>query len=105
MSTVYDVDIVGATGIVGEAFLDILHEREFPVGKVYALASEHSEGKMVSFGDKRLRVSNVADFDFSKAQFAFFSAGAACSAQYAPIATDAGCIVIDNTSQFRYDND
>ncbi|WP_423064023.1 aspartate-semialdehyde dehydrogenase [Candidiatus Paracoxiella cheracis] len=103
--TAYDVAIVGATGVVGEALLELLEARQFPVGKIYPLASERSEGKTVRFAGKTKRVGNVADFDFSKVQFAFFSAGAACSAEYAPKAADAGCIVIDNTSQFRYDND
>ncbi len=102
---VYDVAVVGATGVVGEAFLELLHERQFPVGKIFPLASERSEGKTVLFGGKAKAVQNVADFDFSQVQFAFFSAGAACSAKYAPLAAEAGCIVIDNTSQFRYDED
>lgn len=105
MKSAYDVAVVGATGVVGEALLELLDERQFPVGKVYPLASERSKGKTVRFAGKAKRVANVANFDFSKVQFAFFSAGAECSAQYVPQAADAGCIAIDNTSQFRYDND
>lgn len=101
----YDVAVVGATGVVGETILQLLNERQFPVGKVYPLASEKSQGKKVAFGDKELTVKNLADFDFSKVQFAFFSAGAEVSAIYAPKAAEAGAIVIDNTSQFRYDED
>lgn len=105
MSRKYDVAVLGATGAVGEAMLDILAQREFPVGKVYALASGRSAGNTVAFGAKRLRVENVADFDFSQAQIGLFSAGASVSADYAPKAAAAGCVVIDNTSQFRYDLD
>ncbi|MDH3713515.1 MAG: aspartate-semialdehyde dehydrogenase [Gammaproteobacteria bacterium] len=103
MSRTFDVAVVGATGAVGEAILSILAEREFPVGKVYALASERSVGKRVAFGDKLLRVENLADFDFSAAQIGLFSAGAPISDVYAPKAAAAGCIVIDNTSRFRYE--
>lgn len=105
MSRVFDVAVVGATGAVGETMLSILAERKFPVGKVYALASERSVGKRVQFGDKYLTVENLADFDFSKVQIGLFSPGASVSAVYAPKAAAAGCVVIDNTSQFRYDDD
>jgi aspartate-semialdehyde dehydrogenase len=105
MSRVFDVAVVGATGAVGETMLSILAQRKFPVGKVYALASERSAGKRVQFGDKYLTVENLADFDFSKVQIGLFSPGASVSAVYAPKAAAAGCVVIDNTSQFRYDED
>ncbi len=105
MSKTYDVAVVGATGAVGETMLAILHERKFPVGKVYALASERSVGKRVPFGDSYIQVENLADFDFSKVQIGLFSPGASVSAEYAPKAAAAGCVVIDNTSQFRYDDD
>lgn len=101
----YDVAVVGATGAVGETMLSILAERNFPVGKVYALASERSVGKPVKFGNKTLRVEDLATFDFSKVKIGLFSPGASISAEYAPKAAEAGCIVIDNTSQFRYDED
>ena len=103
MRTTYDIAIVGATGLVGEAFLNLLAERDFPIGEIYALASERSAGEAVLFKDKEITVEDVADFDFSKAQFAFFSAGNTISLQYAPIAAEAGCTVIDNSSAFRYD--
>ena len=103
--TTYDIAIVGATGVVGEALLKILHERKFPVGKLYALASERSEGKKVRFGDQEILVSEVDPFDFTKVQIAFFSAGAACSQVQVPRATAANCIVIDNTPSFRYEPD
>jgi aspartate-semialdehyde dehydrogenase len=91
----YDVAVVGATGAVGEVMLSILAERNFPVGTVYALASERSAGKRVMFGNKTLIVENLADFDFSKVQIGLFSPGGAISKIYAPIAAKAGCVVID----------
>ena len=105
MSKKVDVAVVGATGAVGEAMLEILHQRQFPVGKVYALASERSAGTTVDFGNRSLMVEDLATFDFSKVQVGLFSPGASVSKEYAPIAAAAGCVVIDNTSQFRYDDD
>jgi aspartate-semialdehyde dehydrogenase len=105
MSKTYDVAVVGATGAVGETMLSILAERHFPVGKVYALASERSAGKRVAFGDKMLLVENLADFDFAKVQIGLFSPGASVSAEYAPKAAAKGCVVVDNTSQFRQEPD
>ncbi|MFQ5756311.1 MAG: aspartate-semialdehyde dehydrogenase [Acidiferrobacterales bacterium] len=105
MSTQFDVAVLGATGVVGEAILSILAERAFPVGTVYALASSRSAGTQVAFADQRLTVHDVASFDFSLVQIALFSAGASVSAEYAPKAAARGCIVIDNTSRFRYDDD
>ena len=105
MSKKVDVAVVGATGAVGETMLDLLHQRKFPVGKVYALASERSAGNTVSFGNKSLLVEDLATFDFSKVQVGLFSPGANVSEIYAPKAAEAGCVVIDNTSQFRYDDD
>ncbi len=105
MSRKFDIAIVGATGVVGEAMLAILAEREFPVGNVHALASERSVGKTVNFGNRELDVDNLAEFDFSQVAIGLFSAGAAVSAEYAPKAVAAGCVVIDNTSNFRYDDD
>jgi aspartate-semialdehyde dehydrogenase len=105
MSNVYNVAVVGATGAVGEAMLSILEERQFPVGEVYALASSNSVGKRIPFKEGSLRVEDLANFDFSKAQIGLFSPGASISEIYAPKAAAAGCIVIDNTSQFRYEDD
>ena len=105
MSTQFDVAVLGATGVVGEAILSILAERAFPVGTVYALASSRSAGTQVAFADQRLTVHDVASFDFSLVQIGLFSAGASVSAEYAPKAAASGCIVIDNTSRFRYDDD
>ena len=105
MSEKLNVAVVGATGVVGESMLEILAERKFPVDNIYALASERSMGKQVMYGNRELTVQDLADFDFSQAHIGLFSAGASVSAEYAPKAAEAGCIVIDNTSQFRYDDD
>lgn len=105
MSRTFDVAVMGATGAVGQAMIEILEERGFPVGTLYPLASERSAGKRIQFNGKSVKVENLADFDFAKAQIGLFSAGGSLSAEYAPIAADAGCVVIDNTSHFRYDDD
>ena len=105
MSRTFDIAVVGATGAVGQAMLEILAESKLPYGKVYPLASERSVGNTVEFAGKHLSVENLADFDFSKVQIGLFSPGASISAIYAPKAAAAGCVVIDNTSQFRYDAD
>ena len=105
MSKTFDIAVVGATGAVGEAMLAILHERKFPVGKVHALASARSAGKRVEFGGRQLVVQDLEGFDFSTVQIGLFSPGASVSKVHAPRAAAAGCVVIDNTSQFRYDDD
>src|SRR5579883_192509 len=99
----YNVAVVGATGIVGETMLAILSERNFPLRKIYALASERSTGELIKFKDQFLEVENLANFDFSRVQIALFSAGTDVAAHYAPLAAAQGCIVIDNSSQFRYE--
>ena len=105
MSKEYDVAVVGATGAVGETMLSILAERNFPVGQVYPLASSRSAGKKVEFAGKMLTVEDLSTFDFGRVQIGLFSAGGDISAEYAPKAAAAGCVVIDNTSHFRYDDD
>ncbi|MBL6752627.1 MAG: aspartate-semialdehyde dehydrogenase [Nevskia sp.] len=105
MSKKYDVAVVGATGAVGEEMLKVLQQRRFPFGKVYAVASARSAGEYVDFGDQELEVHDLAGFDFSKTPIGLFSPGAEVSKVYAPKAAAAGCVVIDNTSQFRYDAD
>ena len=105
MSKKYDIAVVGATGAVGEVMLQILAERKFPIGKIYALASYRSVGNTVEFGNRQLTVDDLAEFDFSTVQIALFSAGGAVSAEFAPKAAAAGCVVIDNTSHFRRDED
>ncbi|MDW6001493.1 aspartate-semialdehyde dehydrogenase [Vibrio mangrovi] len=105
MSQKFNVVILGATGAVGETMIEVLQERQFPVDELFLLASERSEGKTYRFNGKSVRVQNVEDFDWSQAHIALFSAGGSLSEQWAPIAADAGVVVIDNTSQFRYDYD
>jgi aspartate-semialdehyde dehydrogenase len=105
MSKLYDVAVVGATGAVGEAMISILEERNFPVGKLYPLASSRSAGKTVMFRGKPVAVTDLAEFDFSQAQIGLFSAGGSISAEFAPKAGAAGCVVIDNTSHFRQEED
>jgi aspartate-semialdehyde dehydrogenase len=105
MTKKYNIAVVGATGAVGETMLEILAERNFPVGDIYALASANSAGKRVEFNGGFLVVQDLATFDFSKVQIGLFSPGASVSEIYAPKAAAAGCIVIDNTSQFRYVDD
>lgn len=105
MERTFNVAIVGTTGLVGEAIIEILEQREFPVGELFLLASENSAGKSLQFKEKSHRVELLQDFDFSQVEIALFSAGSEASMQYAPIAADAGCVVIDNTSCFRYDPD
>ncbi|MDH3380078.1 MAG: aspartate-semialdehyde dehydrogenase [Gammaproteobacteria bacterium] len=101
----YNVAVAGATGAVGEAMVEILESRGFPVGELYPLASERSAGTTLMFRGKRYTVGNLADFDFGRAEIALFSAGASVSDEYAPRAADAGCVVIDNTSRFRLEAD
>jgi len=101
----FDVAVVGATGVVGEAMLSILDERRFPIGELYPLASERSVGKEIRCLGRTRRVQDLADFDFSRAHIALFSAGAAVSDAHAPRAGAAGCVVIDNTSRFRNEPD
>lgn len=105
MSKKFNIAVVGATGAVGETMLSILEQRNFPVGEVYALASSRSAGKRIRFKNQQLIVEDLESFDFTKVEVGLFSPGASVSAIYAPIAAAAGCIVIDNTSQFRYDDD
>jgi len=105
MTKKYNICIAGATGNVGRELLGLLYERDFPVDNVYALASHRSKGKTVNYGRGTLTVQDIADFDFSKADIGLFSPGSSVSAEYAPKAADAGCVVIDNTSHFRMDPD
>ncbi len=100
-----NVAVVGATGAVGEAMIEILAERNFPVAELHLLASERSEGKAIRFGGRSIRVKRLDQFDFAGVDIGLFSAGASISADFAPKAAAAGCVVIDNTSQFRYDDD
>jgi len=100
-----NVAVVGATGMVGETMLEILAERNFPVGQLHALASERSLGKTVRFGSKNIPCEVLEEHDFSDTDIALFSAGGSISAEHAPRAAAAGCVVVDNTSHFRRDED
>jgi aspartate-semialdehyde dehydrogenase len=105
MSKAWNVAVLGATGLVGEMLLTVLAERKFPVQELFPLASGRSVGKSVEFGGRSVRVIDAATFDFRRAQLGLFSAGGDVSALYAPKAAAAGCVVIDNTSHFRYEAD
>ena len=101
----YRVAVLGATGLVGETIIRVLEERDFPVSELFPLASNRSLGKRVEFRGRHLPVIDVASFDFARAQIGLFSAGGDVSREYAPKAAAAGCIVIDNTAEFRYEDD
>jgi aspartate-semialdehyde dehydrogenase len=105
MAQKFDVCVLGATGLVGKTIIEILEQRDFPINKLYPLASARSAGQFVEFNGESIEVIDADTFDFSQAQIGFFSAGGSTSAKFAPIAGDAGCIVIDNTSEFRYEED
>lgn len=100
-----NVAIAGASGAVGEALVEILQERNFPVGELALLASPRSEGKRVQFNGKSVQIQRLDTFDFSNTQIGLFSAGGSVSAEFAPKAAAQGCIVVDNTSHFRNDDD
>ena len=103
--TSYKVAMVGATGAVGETLLGILAERKFPVSELVPLASARSAGGEVEFGGKSITVQDLAKYDFAGVDIAFFSAGGKISREHAPRAAAAGALVIDNTSEFRYQDD
>ncbi|MBM2575421.1 aspartate-semialdehyde dehydrogenase [Jannaschia sp. Os4] len=101
----YKVVVCGATGNVGREMLNILAERDFPVDEIAVLASRRSLGTEVSFGDRTLKCKDLAQFDFAGWDIAFFAIGSDGSKEYAPKAAKAGCVVIDNSSLYRYDRD
>ena len=101
----YRVAVLGATGLVGDTMIRVLQERDFPVSELLPLASNRSLGKRVEFRGRHIPVIDVATFDFKRAQIGLFSAGGEVSREYAPKAAAAGCIVIDNTSEFCYEDD
>lgn len=104
MKRKFNIAVVGATGAVGEAMISILEQRRFPVDQLSLLASQRSVGKRIGFGSRQIPVDDLEDFDFDQVQIALFSAGAAVSKVHAPRAVAAGCVVIDNTSEYRYDD-
>jgi aspartate-semialdehyde dehydrogenase len=101
----YKVVVAGATGNVGREMLNILAEREFPVDEIAALASRKSLGTEVSFGDKTIKTKDLDTFDFTGWDIALFAVGSGPTKEYAPKAAAAGCVVIDNSSLYRYDPD
>ena len=101
----YKVAVIGATGNVGREMLNILAERAFPADEVFAVASRRSMGTEVSFGDHRLKCRDLENFDFSGVDFALMSAGSAVAKEWAPKIGSKGCVVIDNSSCWRYDAD
>src|SRR5690242_21508445 len=101
----YKVAVIGATGNVGREMLNILAEREFPADEVFAVASRRSMGVEVSYGDHRLKCRDLEQFDFRGVDFALMSAGSAVSKEWAPKIGAQGCVVIDNSSCWRYDAD
>ena len=105
MASQYNVAVLGATGLVGQHLIEILEQRDFPVGELFPLASSRSAGGTVTFRGKKVKVIDAETFDWSQAQIGLFSAGGSVSAIYAPKAADAGCVVIDNTSHYRYEPD
>ena len=101
----YKVAVIGATGNVGREMLNILAERSFPADEVFALASRRSMGVEVSYGDRRLKCRNLENFDFKGVDFALMSAGSTVSEEWSPRIAAQGCVVIDNSSFWRYDAD
>jgi aspartate-semialdehyde dehydrogenase len=101
----FNIAVAGATGAVGETLLGILNERKFPIGKLVPLASARSAGSTVEFGNRQIPVGDLADCDFAGIDIAFFSAGGSVSREHVPRAAAAGAVVIDNTSEFRYEAD
>lgn len=105
MSDTYNIAIVGASGLVGETLLELLDEREFPVGDLQLIASEDSAGETIRFKGKSYKLKTLDKVDWKGVNFAFFSAGREVALEYGPIAAEAGAIVIDNSTAFRSDDD
>lgn len=105
MSDGWNIALLGATGAVGNALLELLAERQFPVGELYLLASENSAGENIRFDGKTVQVTDAAEFEWSQAQLAFFVAGRDTTARYAEEAANAGCLVIDSSDLFALDPD
>ncbi|HEX3495990.1 MAG TPA: aspartate-semialdehyde dehydrogenase, partial [Methylocella sp.] len=101
----FKLAVVGATGNVGREMLDILAERRFPAAEVVALASPRSIGTEVSFGDKTLKCKSLENFDFGGTDICLMSAGGTVSKEWTPKIAGQGCVVIDNSSAWRYDSD
>jgi aspartate-semialdehyde dehydrogenase len=100
-----NIAIVGATGVVGQTVLSILAERNFPIQNLYLVASSRSAGKIINFSGQDYTVHDIANFDFTQADIAFFAAGSDVAIEYAPKAVASGCKVIDKSSYYRYQDD
>lgn len=105
MSDGWNIALLGATGAVGNAVLELLAERQFPVGEIYLLASENSAGETLRFDGRSVRVQDAAEFDWSQAQLAFFTAGPNAAVRYAEEAASQGCLVIDSSDVFALEPD
>ncbi|MDX1705859.1 aspartate-semialdehyde dehydrogenase [Pseudidiomarina sp.] len=105
MSRAFNVAVLGATGLVGQHMIELLEKREFPIGELFPLASSRSAGGTVKFRGEDVTVQDAEKFDWTQVELGFFSAGGSISRIYAPRAAEAGCVVIDNTSEFRYEED
>lgn len=105
MSEGWNIAVLGATGAVGEALLETLAERQFPVGEIYALARNESAGEQLRFGGKTITVQDAAEFDWTQAQLAFFVAGKEATAAWVEEATNSGCLVIDSSGLFALEPD
>lgn len=105
MSQAFNVAVLGATGLVGQTIIEILAQRGFPVNQLFPLASERSAGGEIDFKGEKITVLNADEFDWSQVEIGFFSAGGSVSEKFAPMAAEAGCVVIDNTSHYRYEPD
>ncbi|MGI9411851.1 MAG: aspartate-semialdehyde dehydrogenase [Hyphomicrobiaceae bacterium] len=101
----YSIAVVGATGNVGQEMMNVLVERKFPVDEIFAVASRRSLGREVSFGDSSLKCKDLENFDFSKCDLVLMSAGGSVSKEWSPKIAAQGCLVIDNSSAWRYDQD
>ena len=100
-----NIAILGATGNVGRRLIEVLEKKQFPIDKLFLIASSKSVGKKINFKGKEHSIHDLESFDFSSVKIAFFSAGSSIAEKWAPIAGDKGCLVIDNTSHFRMDPD
>lgn len=105
MTEKYDVAVVGATSAVGEVIVELLQERNFPIGKIHLLADGDVAGARIEFNGSYVVVNDVADFDFSQVQIALFAAGERAAENYVQVAADSGCVVIDSSRQFRLQED
>lgn len=105
MSEGWNIAVLGATGAVGEALLETLAERQFPVGEIYALARNESAGEQLRFGGKTITVQDAAEFDWTQAQLAFFVAGKEATGAWVEEATNSGCLVIDSSGLFALEPD